>query len=170
MPKQNALVVESGDLFENIAVIEWLKQQQNTYHITLLIGAGKQTNTACAQAGYKRKFCPLGRIYENAEHRQLGERIARETQSLIQDQLDQEGLSCRVLIPFDTSDDVVTPVNGDVAMFGKYLGYDKIFRLTRNERVKDKEELIRKVALAFSPVAGPEGIDMYLSKISVIGF
>ena len=170
MIKPNAIVIESGDLHEKEEVLVWLKEQQNYYHGTLFIGTGKQTNEACAKAGYARKMCPVGRVFEDVKHKELCESVAREVQALVQDNLDRHGITFRVLIPFDMADDVITPVNGDVAMFSKYQGYDVTFRLTEKSRVAEKEQLIRNVAKAFRPIAGENGIDLALSKIKVVGF
>jgi len=174
MVKPNALVVESGNLIERKEVLKWLKAQQKKYHLTLYIGAGEQINQAFKAAGYKIKFCPLGRVCDTLEERQLCEQIARENQAIIQDQLDRNGISARVMIPFDSADDVLTPLNGDLIIFFRYLGgYDKIFRLTTAGRVKDKKRLRKRAAWAFAPIAGKikkNRTDMKLSKIEVIGF
>ena len=168
--KPNALVIESGNLIERQEVLDWLKEKQGLYHLSLLVGAGEQSNQILTAAGYKIKFCPLGRVTETVEERELCEGAAKKNQSIVQDLLDKNEITARVLIPFDMSDDVTVPINGDVAMFAKYLGYDITYRLTTLDRVEAKEELKRRAALAFAPLAGENGVDMELDKIHIKGF
>jgi len=178
MVKPNAIVIESGSLlkkkgdeyFMPVEVLDWFKIHQQIYHLTLYIGGGDDTNEAFKLAKFKIEFCPLGRVTHNLAERELSEKVLRTDQAIVQDLFDREGITVQVKIPIDLTDDVINPNNGDLLMFSKYLGNDKIFRLTTKDRVKAKRKLIRDVARAFAPLAGKNGVDMQLSKIEVVGF
>ena len=165
MAKPNAFVKISGNLLEKKEVIEWLRELSRQYFVAICIGGGEQINEAFTEKGFDIKFGPLGRITESLEERQLARDILERNQAFIQDLVDKEGISARVIIPVDDIATVLCHVNGDVKVLSAYNGYDRIFLLTLEEKVEKKRLWVEKVAELFEVIEKGK-----LDKIEVVGF
>ena len=171
MQIEKALAIMSGSLIGHPAALDWLEKNQNIFNLSLSIGAGEQTNKALKAAGFEIKFCPLGRIVDSDRELDICQKVAIKNKLFVHGLLKKRGIKVRILTPFDKSDGrVLVPLNGDLAMFSKYGGYDKIFRLTTEDRVKEKEALKKGMVLLFAPLAKGCKVDIDLKKIQIIGF
>lgn len=165
MAKPNAFVKVSGNLLENEEVLEWLREHGKKYYLVICIGGGEQINEAFREKGFEIKFGPLGRITNSLAERQLARDVLEQNEAIIQDMLDEKGISARVLIPVDDVAGVLCHVNGDIKLLSAYLGYDKLFLLTPKDRVEKKELWLKDVAKVFEVIEKGD-----LDKIEVIGF
>ncbi len=165
MAKPNAFVKLSGNLLDNPAVILWLRELTKAYYVAICIGGGEQINKAFEQAGYPVKFGPMGRVTSTLAQRQLARNVLEQNQALVQDLLDDHGISARAIVPVDNIGGVLCHVNGDVMLLAAYNGYDKLYMLTTEARVEKKRIWLRQLAEVFEAIEKGE-----LDKIEVIGF
>ncbi len=165
MAKRTALIKISGNLLENKEIIQWMKKLEKKYSLVVLIGGGEQINNAFKKKGYKIKYGPLGRITKSLEERQLARNVLEKNQAQIQDNLDNKGISARVIIPVEEVASVLCHVNGDIKILSAYNGFDKIYILTKKERVENKKKWLKQVADCFRHIEKGE-----LEKIEVLGF
>jgi hypothetical protein len=165
MARPNAFVKISGNLLDNIAVLEWLHELSRFYFVVVCIGGGEQINNAYKERGLPIKFCPLGRITRSLEERQIARDILEENQAIIQDLLDVNDVNARVIVPVEEIGGVLCHINGDIMMLASYLGYDKLFILTTKDRVDKKKLWLKQVAEVFTVIE--KGT---LDKVEVIGF
>jgi len=165
MVKPNAFVKISGNLIEEEGVIEWLREVSRRYSLVILIGGGEQINAAFRKRGFNIKFGPLGRVTESLEERQLARDVLEKNQALIQDMIDKEEISARVVIPVRDIATVLCHVNGDVEVMAAYNGFDRIFLLTLKDKAEKKRLWVEKVAEIFEVIEKGK-----LDKIEVIGF
>jgi len=165
MAKPNAFVKISGSLIEKEEVLEWLKNISKQYFVAICIGGGRQINEAFKERGFNVRFGPMGRITKTLEEKQLARDVLEKNQAVIQDMVDEMGISARVIIPVDDVATVLCPVNGDVKVLAAYNGYDKIFILTSKERARKKRLWVKRVAKVFEVIERGE-----LDKIEVLGF
>lgn len=155
MGRKTALVKISGDLHQRNDVIEWIRKTSAEYFTVVLVGGGTQINEAFKEAGFKvGKHGPLGRETESFEESQLARDILERNQEKVQDLLAERGVHATVVIPVLDIGSVLCHINGDIYILTAYLGFDKIFVLTCQDRVKSKKLALRK----------------YRNKIQVIGF
>ncbi len=166
MAKLNVFVKISGDLLENLKVLNWLREMGKIYSLVVCVGGGTQINEAFSQHGYKNNFGLLGRETKTLPERQLARDILEQNQALVQDLFDDNGISGRVIIPVEDIGGVLCHINGDIMLLAAYNGYDKIFVLTEDgKRVTTKKEWLARLSQALRT-----GEDGDLSKIEVIGF
>lgn len=165
MAKPNCLVKISGNLLENVKVLSWLKEKSKEFSLVILIGGGEQINTAFMEKGFNIKFCTLGRVTETLVERQLARDVLENNQANIQDQLDWQGISARVIIPVMNIATVLCHVNGDVYVLAAYNGFDQIFILTGKRGVGKKRQWLEQLAKCFEHIEKGE-----LDKIKVVGF
>ena len=166
MAKPNAFVKISGNLIEKEDVLGWLKNLSRKYFVVVCIGGGKQINKAFQDHGFDINFGTLGRITKTLEERQVARDVLEQNQAMIQDLLDEQGIHARVSKPVLDIATVLCHVNGDIQVLAAYNGYDSLYILTLESKVKDKETWLKKLAECFVP--GEE--DARLDKIKVIGF
>ena len=154
MGRQTALVKVSGDLCAREDVLEWIRKLSAEYFTVILVGGGTQINEAFQRAGFKvAKHGPLGRETESFKESQLARDVLEENQEKIQDLLATRGVMATVVIPVLEIGTVLCHINGDVYILTAYLGFDKIFVLTYENRVAEKKRVFKKY-----------------QKIKVIGF
>jgi acetylglutamate kinase len=153
--RKTALVKVSGDLVSREDVLKWIKWlvEAENYFVVICIGGGKQINEAFNAQGVAVNFGPLGRETKTFEDRQLARDILEKNQAEIQDLLAREKIQATVIVPVLDIGSVLCHVNGDIFILTAYLGFDKLFVLTFDERKEKKMEEYR----------------MY-PKIQVIGF
>lgn len=168
MPRPSAAFGISGDVIEDegkremmIREVEMIEREFFTVGWT---GGGKQINRMFEANGWPIKFGPFGRECETLEQRRACRNILEENRDFLQDIFDTRGISVRLEIPFDDESSVLCPANVDLKLCQVYLGYDKLFRFTLEERVAKKEAMFREVARAFNLGQGDP-----LNKIKVIG-
>ncbi|MDO8260214.1 MAG: hypothetical protein Q7T50_01800 [Candidatus Magasanikbacteria bacterium] len=165
MFKPNGLIKISGDGLENKEVLDYLREFSRKYSTVIIVGGGSDINEAFKRRGYSIDFCPMGRIMETLEERQLARNMLEKNQAKFQDQLDEKGIIARVEIPFREIGTVSCPENGDLTVLSGYIGFDKIVIFTREKMVKKKKSWLKKVAKVFSHIGKGE-----LDKIEVRGF
>jgi len=165
MNRQNAFVKISGNLLDNLQVLDWLKELAKNYFVAICIGGGEQINEAFKQADYPIVFGPLGRVTRLLEERQLARDVLERNQAQIQDMLWEKGIAAQVIIPVVEIGGVLCHINGDIMMLAVYLGYDKLFLLTTKDRVEKKKLWILQVAEVFEAIEKGE-----LDKIEIVGF
>lgn len=145
MGRQTALVKISGDLCERDDVLEWIRKLSAEYFTVILVGGGTQINEAFKEAGYRvAKHGPLGRETESFKESQLARDVLEENQEKVQDLLASRGVMATVVIPVLDIGSVLCHINGDIYILTAYLGFDKIFVLTYESRVKEKKRAFRK--------------------------
>ena len=155
----------SGDLLKNQKALMRLKKFSKNYSTVVIVGGGTDINDAFSKEGYESRFCPLGRITDTLEERQLARNVLERNQALVQDLLDEQGINARAVIPFREVGTVLYPENGDVMILSSYIGFDKILIFTKRSRVKEKRAWLKQVAEVFQHIEKGE-----LDKIEVIGF
>lgn len=165
MPKPNAFVKISGNLLENAAVLEWLRELAKIYFVAICIGGGEQINEAFEKQGFPIEFGLLGRETSSLEGRQLARDVLERNQASIQDQLDDVGVNARVIIPVTDIGSVLCHINGDVLFLAAYIGFDKLFMLTTEDKVKAKKLWLEQIIAALKVNNKGE-----LNKIEVVGF
>lgn len=177
MARPNAFVKISGSLLGNPAVLEWLRELARFYFVVICIGGGEQINKAFEAKGIPINFGPLGRITRSFVERQIARDILEKNQAITQDLLDEEGVNARVIVPVMEVGGVICHVNGDAMILTAYLGYDKLFILTTEDKVEQKKLWLEQVAEVFSVIekgkidnTEPVTEKKTLDKIEVIGF
>lgn len=165
MPKQNALIKVSGSLLKHEKVIERIKNISKKHFTVVLIGGGKRINEEFKKKGWKVKFSPLGRITKTFEEKQLARDILEKNQEIVQDMIDNMGITAKVIIPVDDIASVLCHVNGDIKVLSAYNGFDKIFIFTFKDLVAKKKKWLKYLADCFKHIGdGP------IDKIEVMGF
>lgn len=145
MSRQTALVKISGDLCQREDVIEWIRKLSVEYFTVILVGGGTQINEAFEKAGFKiAEHGPLGRETESFKESQLARDILEENQERVQDLLASRGVMATVVIPVLDIGSVLCHINGDIFILTAYLGFDKIFVLTYESRVKEKKRAFKE--------------------------
>ncbi len=145
MGRKNALVKVSGDLCEREDVLEWIRKISAEYFTVILVGGGTQINEAFRKAGFKvTKHGPLGRETESLKESQLARDVLEENQEKIQDLLATRGMMASVVIPVLEIGSVLCHINGDIYILTAYNGFDRIFVLTYENRIKEKKRAFRK--------------------------
>ena len=145
MGRQTALVKVSGDLCAREDVLEWIRKLSVEYFTVILAGGGTQINEAFQRAGFKvTKHGPLGRETESFKESQLARDVLEENQEKIQDLLATRGVMATVVIPVLEIGTVLCHINGDIYILTSYLGFDKIFVLTYENRVAEKKRVFKK--------------------------
>ena len=145
MGRQTALVKISGDLCQRDDVIEWIRKLSAEYFTVVLVGGGTQINEAFKKAGFKiTKHGPLGRETESFKESQLSRDVLEENQERVQDLLALRGVMATVVIPVIDIGSVLCHINGDIYVLTAYLGFDKIFVLTYESRIKEKKLVFKK--------------------------
>ena len=145
MGRQTALVKVSGDLCQREDVIEWIRKLSAEYFVVILVGGGTQINEAFKRAGFKvAKHGPLGRETEVFKESQLARDVLEENQEKVQDLLALRGVMATVVIPVLDIGSVLCHINGDIYILTAYLGFDRIFVLTYESRVKEKKLAFKK--------------------------
>ncbi len=139
--RPTAFVKMSGDFAESRAdVIAWIKKLSEVYYVVVCIGGGKQINAEFERRGWPIKFGPLGRETETFEQRQAARDALELNEARVQDLFDQQGIVVHVITPVLIVGNVLCHVNGDTMVETVYLGYDRSFVLTLDERVADKRK------------------------------
>ena len=163
MSKPNALVKVSGDLLDNLELVDWIKVLTKEYAVTVLTGGGKQINNHFKQCrGHVVTIGPLGRETNTLRDQQAARDILEENRIIFQDYFDRTGLTVRTVIPVLFVNGIICHVNGDLYALFAYNGFKKVFITTLPERVKGKEKYF--AALAQSLGNGP------LKKLEIKGF
>jgi len=145
MGRQTALVKVSGDLCERPLVLEWIRKLTAEYFTVIVVGGGTQINEAFQKAGFKiKKHGPLGRETESLKESQIARDTLEENQERVQDLLASRGVMASVVIPVLEIGTVLCHINGDVFILTAHNGFDKIFVLTYEIRVKEKRRVFKK--------------------------
>ncbi len=165
MIKPNALIKVSGNLLKSKKVIDWMKKIDKKYSMVILIGGGEQINQAFKKRGIKIKFGPLGRITKTLEEKQLARDVLEKNQAIIQDMIDEMGISARVIIPVLDIASVLCHVNGDIEILAAYNGFEKIYVLTLKSNVEKKKTWLKQLAQSFKHIDSGN-----LDKIEIVGF
>lgn len=151
--KQTAFVKISGDLLSRDDVIDWIRVLAQDYFVVICSGGGAQINKAFEEKGISTVFGPLGREIERFEDRQLAREVLEKNQVEIQDLLHDKNIHATVVIPILDIGSVLCHVNGDIYVLAAYLGFDKSYVLTLENRAAKKREEFKAY-----------------SKIEVVGF
>ncbi len=145
MGRKTALVKISGDLCQRDDVLEWIRKLSAEYFTVILVGGGTQINEVFEKSGFKvGKHGPLGRETESFKESQLARDVLEENQEKVQDLLASRGVMATVVIPVLDIGSVLCHINGDIFILTAYLGFDKIFVLTCQGRVKEKKRAFKK--------------------------
>ena len=167
MAKPNAWVQISGDLLGNEDVFKRLKEISEKYSVAIDGGGGRHINEEFKRRGFEIKFGIMGRITKTLKERQVARDVLEVDQAIVQDLLDEKGISARVTIPVNEESTVLCHKNGDLKILEVYNGYDKIFRFTREDKVAEKEEFKRLLEIALQYLMKT---DDKLDKIEIVGF
>jgi acetylglutamate kinase len=148
--KKNCLIKISGDLLtkkslEKSGLAMFLMEFAYKNHVVICVGGGSQINKAFKKAGFKvGKFGPFGRETGSLKQRQLARDILEKNQSVLQDWLIAKNISATVEIPVIQSGTVLCHVNGDQYVLTAYNGFDKIYVVTTESRLKKKIEQFKE--------------------------
>lgn len=141
MVRKTALIKISGDLCHRDDVLKWIKKIVKNYFTVICVGGGTQINKVFTEQGLNvKKHGPLGRETRNFKERQLARDILEKNQSSLQDSLALKNITASVVIPVLDIGTVLCHVNGDIFILTAYNGYDKVYVVTTNSRVKKKKE------------------------------
>jgi len=158
MARKTALVKVSGDLVSRKDFLTWVKQiiEVENYFVVICTGGGTQINEAFKARGFPvSEFGPLGRETKTFAERQLARDILENNQAEIQDLLAENQIQATVILPVLDIGSVLCHVNGDIFVFAAYLGFDKIYVCTLDERKEKKVEEYKKY-LKIEVVSFPE--------------
>jgi len=143
--KLPVFVKASGDLFYRPDVIEWIRKLAAEYYVVILVGGGTQINEAFVEAGFEvGKHGPLGRETKNLEEKQLARDVLEVNKDVLQDLLALHGISAYVEKPVWEVAGVLCHINADIFTLAVYHGFDKLFVLTLESRVKAKEQELER--------------------------
>lgn len=144
--KSKILVKISGDLLEKENVFDTLRELYKENSIVVLIGGGAQINQAFREKGYPiRKFGPLGRETSSLAEKQVMLSVLERNKKHFRALLKRKGIIASVIVPFFNIEDVLCPVNGDVFVKTAYLGFDKVYILTLQERLEKKKKQFKEL-------------------------
>lgn len=138
MSKKTALIKISGDLISKKKVLDKIREISKKYFTVVTVGGGTQINEAFEQKGFPIKFGPLGRETNSLKEKQLALKILKKNQIKIQELFAKENIAATVIIPSMDVVSVSCPINGDIFMLAAYLGFDKLYIFTLQEREKKK--------------------------------
>jgi hypothetical protein len=169
MAKKNLGVKVSGNGLRSRKVQDYLRENQQKYSITVVIGGGSDINKEFEERGWEKDFCLLGRNTDSLKKRQVARDRLEVNQAELQDILDENGINARVVIPFIDVATVLCPENGDMMILSMYLGYDKLVIFTEEKNVVTKGQWLKDMAWALRHISkkDPPG---ELDKIEVRGF
>ena len=140
MARKTALIKISGDLINSQEVIQWIKEISQESFTVICVGGGTQINEAFINSGIALgTHGPLGRETNTFLERQLARDILESNQSDLQDTLAKQNISASVVIPTLDIGTVLCHVNGDRLVLAAYHGYNKLYIVTKKERVATKE-------------------------------
>ena len=137
--RPNAFVKVSGDEFRNPLFLSWLRLLCGEYWVVVCVGGGTQINEAFEAHGFPVKaHGPMGREMETFAERQLHRDTLERNQAELQDLLHEMGIYAVIEIPYLKLGDVLCPVNGDEMIHVAYLGFNKLFVVTTQQRLEKK--------------------------------
>lgn len=141
--RKTAFVKISGDLISRDDVLDRIRALTQDHFVVICSGGGTQINKVFEKKGIPTTFGPLGREIAQFEDRQLARKVLEKNQAEIQDLLQEKDIAATIVIPVLDIGSVLCHVNGDVYVLAAYLGYDKLYVYTLEERVAKKQEEFR---------------------------
>jgi len=131
---KNIFIKVSGDLFDNVKFIKFLKKL-SSYNIIICVGGGTQINQALNSRKIPlKKHGPLGRELNFPKERRLAKEILERNKKRLQALLSAERIKARVIIPVLSIGQVICHINGDEMLRVVYLGFDKLYAITSKSR------------------------------------
>ena len=147
MQRKTAFVKVSGDLVTRKDFLAWVKEvvDAENYYTVICTGGGTQINEAFKARGFPiSEFGPLGREAKTFAERQLARDVLENNQVEIQDLLAENKIQATVILPVLDIGSVLCHVIGDIFVLTAYLGFDKIYICTLDERKERKAEEYKK--------------------------
>ncbi len=138
MPRKNCFIKISGDMLEIHEVFDWIKELSQKYYLVICVGGGTQINEEFERRGLEINFGPLGRECDNFSQKQLARDILEINKQEVKNTLADLGVFASVIIPVVEVGTVLCHVNGDQFVLLAYHGFDAIFVVTTQKRVRDK--------------------------------
>lgn len=140
MPIKNVLIKISGNLTKSKKALDFIKKKSRKNYVIVVCGGGSRINQALEKAGHKVRFNKHGRITETWQERKIARDILEQEEKNLQDKLIGSGAIIQAPVLYAGS--VVCHINGDNLVKAFYLGFDEIFVLTKEKRIKDKKKKI----------------------------
>lgn len=138
MPKKCFIKI-SGDMLENYKILNWIKELNKKYFVVVCVGGGTQINEAFAEAGFPvREFGSLGRETFSLQEKQLARDILEKNKAKLQNYLAVMGVYVAVVIPVIEIGTVLCHVNGDEFILTAYHGFDILYLVSTEDRLKEK--------------------------------
>lgn len=138
--RKTALIKVSGDLFQDLVVLKWVKTISDEYFVVICVGGGTQINKEFEKRGLPvGGHGPLGRETRTLQERQVARDVLEENQSAVQDILAEKKIPAVVVIPVIEIGSVLCHVNGDIFVLMAHHGFDRIFVVTTPGRLKQKQ-------------------------------
>jgi acetylglutamate kinase len=147
MVRKTAFVKASGDIIARKDFLAWVKKivDVENYFVVICTGGGTQINEAFKAHGFPTgEFGPLGRETKTFAERQFARDVLEKNQEEIQDLLAENQIQATVILPVLDIGSVLCHINGDIFVFAAYLGFDKIYVCTLEERKEKKMEEYKK--------------------------
>ncbi len=121
--------------------IDWVKNISKEYLVVICVGGGAQINKALKPHGlHKKPHGPLGREIDEFAHKQIARDVLERNRDQLRDILAEQGVSASVIVPVLDVGTVLCHVNGDTFVLAAYLGFDRLFVITTNERLAKKQK------------------------------
>lgn len=156
MARRRAFVKVSGDLCTSPEFLGFVWRLSREYFVVICVGGGTQINQAFTEAGLPvGTHGPMGRETRSPEEHRLAQNVLEKNRTLLLDKLESLGICARVIIPVLEIGSVACHVNGDQMVRTAYIGFDKLYVITTNDR-KDKKieefvDLPKIEIVSFSP-------------------
>lgn len=132
----NSFVKVSGDLFQNTDFLDWVGILSKTESVTICVGGGAQINQAFAEAGFfVGKHGPLGREAKTDDEKTLAKDVLKKNRSTLENLLSTKHIHAKVIIPIMVIGDVECHINGDTMLLTSYVGFDRLYAITTENRV-----------------------------------
>lgn len=143
---KNIFVKVSGDLYERNDFVDWISELSKENLVVICVGGGTQINKAFGENGITAdKYGALGRQHKNREEQEIAKKVLDNNKNDLEKILESKNIEAKVIIPFFDIETVWCHVNGDQMVRTVYLGFDKIFVVTLESRLENKEDQFKEL-------------------------
>lgn len=133
---ENILIKVSGDLVDNPAVIDFIKERAQKAFVVILVGGGTEISNNLGAQGFGSHFSAAGRVIPDFSGRQLARNILEKNQQKLQDRLVELQINAVVEIPVVNLGSVLCHLNGDHLAVAASINFNQTYILTSKGRKK----------------------------------
>jgi hypothetical protein len=131
----------SGDLYQNPVFLDFVSSIAEKDYTVICVGGGTQINQALVKEGYTlTQHGPLGRELATQKEKEIANSVLESNKKTLEEILKKFGISAKVTIPVFFVEGIMCHLNGDEYLRSVYLGFDRLYLVTRKERKMKKQK------------------------------